>query len=53
MVGRGEYLDPGGVGIRAVIKPDGVAHLMSQQGPPLLCYTVSYLTAGNIGKFRF
>lgn len=36
--------------IRAVIKSDGVAHLMSQQGPPFLCYTVSYLSAGKRGK---
>lgn len=40
-----EYLDPCRVRIRAVIKSDGVAHLMPQQGTPLLCYTVGYLSA--------
>ena len=42
-----EYLDPCGLRIRAVVKSDGVAHLMPQQGPPLLCNTVSHLSAGK------
>lgn len=42
-----EYLDPCRVHIRAVIKSDGVAHLMPQQGTPLLCYTVGYLSASK------
>lgn len=39
-----EYLDPRSVHIRAVVKPDGVAHLVAQQGTPLLCDAVGYLS---------
>lgn len=42
-----QYLDPCSVHIRAVIKSDGVAHLMAQQGTPLLCYAVGYLPASE------
>lgn len=42
-----KYLDPRSVGIRTVIESNSVAHLMAQQGPSLLCHTVSYLSAGN------
>lgn len=41
------YLNPRGVGIRAVIEPDGVPHLVSQQGPSLLRHTVSHLSANK------
>lgn len=42
-----EYLDPCGMHIRAVIKSDCVAHLMPQQGTPLFCYAVGYLSASE------
>lgn len=45
-----KYLDPGGVGVGAVIEADGVAHLVSQQGASLLRYTVGYLSAGPRGE---
>ena len=38
-----EYLDSGSLGIRAVIKSDGVANLMSQKGAPLFCNAISHL----------
>jgi len=41
------HLDSGGLGIGAVIEPDGVAHLMSQQGTPLLCHAVRHLPEGR------
>lgn len=42
-----EYLDACSVHIRAVIKSDGVAHLMPQQGTSLFCYAVGYLSASQ------
>lgn len=42
-----KYLDPCSVHIRAVVKSDGVAHLMPQQGTALFCDAVGYLSASE------
>lgn len=39
------YLYTSGVRVRAVIKPDGVAHLVPEKCPSLLCHTTGHLCA--------